>query len=152
MGLTGIPIYAVDDQEVIQSDVMRLTIWGLLLVAAGFMVGFKRWRQPLAAIAVLVVSLVVAGGVAAFLVGHLTLLSAVFLSLICGLGIDTSIHFISHLRVRNAKLDIAHTAREIGPASLMGMVPPPSPHSHHYWFLDLRVSKSWASSARWVSS
>lgn len=122
LGLTGIPIYAVDDQEVIQRDVLRITVWGLLLVIMGFLAAFKQWRQPLTAIAVLVVSLTVAGGIAALLVGHLTLLSAVFLSLICGLGIDTSIHLISHLNGRNAKFDIAHTADEIGPASLMGMI------------------------------
>lgn len=56
-GLTGLPVYALDDRNVIQRDVSRLSILGLVLVAAVFVLGFRElgdrsqpsppcWRDP----------------------------------------------------------------------------------------------------------
>ena len=96
-GFTGLPQYALDDRDVIQRDISRLSTLALLGVLALFAVGFGTIVRPLLAVATLVLVSIVALGVAALWPGHLTLVSAFFLSALFGLGIDYGIHVIHRL-------------------------------------------------------
>lgn len=96
-GLTGIPAYALDDRDVIRADVSQLSVLGLVLVGALFVVAFGSWRRPLLAVVALLPVLGVTLGLAALWPGHLTLVSAFFASILIGLGIDTGIHVVDRI-------------------------------------------------------
>jgi len=93
-GLTGLPVYAIDDRDVIQRDVARLSLLGLFLVGAVFVIGFRALVRPLAAVAAMGVGSALAVGAIAIFPGHLTLVSAFFASILFGLGIDYGIHAV----------------------------------------------------------
>lgn len=94
VGTTGLPQYALDDRDVVRSDIARLSGVSFLLIAAIFVLGFRGVREPLAAVAVL--------AVAAAVPGHLTLVSAFFFSILFGLGIDFGVHVIDGAEERRA--------------------------------------------------
>jgi predicted RND superfamily exporter protein len=96
-GFTGLPQYALDDRDIIQRDVSRLSIVGLVSVAALFVAGFRSLVRPLAAVAALAVGSALAVGAIAIHPGHLTLLSAFFASILFGLGIDYGIHAVRRI-------------------------------------------------------
>ncbi len=94
VGLTGIPVYALDDQQLVQAEISRLSGFGALLVLLIFVTAFAAWRRPLAALVALVGAVLATVGVASIWPGHLTLISAFFGSILFGLGIDFAIHLI----------------------------------------------------------
>lgn len=98
-GLTGIPTYALDDQEIIQNDITRLSLISLILILALFTLGFPSFSGPLTACLTLLASLAVCLGFISLYPGHLTLLSAMFASMLFGLGIDYGIHIVHHVEV-----------------------------------------------------
>jgi len=93
--LTGIPVYAADDQRVIKGDIQRYSILGLIFVGLIFLLGFRSLWTPLLAVGWLCVAVTMTAGMITFIPGRLTLLSASFASLLFGLGIDFGIH-ITH--------------------------------------------------------
>lgn len=101
-GLTGVPAYALDDRDVVRSDTLRLSWLSLGLVAVVFASAFSSWRRPALAVLTLIASVVVALGLAALLPGHLNLVSAAFLSLLFGLGIDAGIHLVDRVEAERA--------------------------------------------------
>lgn len=96
-GLTGIPEYALNDKEFIQQDVRKLSLIALAGIAAIFAFGFRSWREPLVAVVTLLVGCVITVGLVSFIPGHLTLLSASFVSILFGLGIDFGVHLIKRI-------------------------------------------------------
>ncbi len=93
-GFTGLPQYALDDRDIIQRDLSRLSLLSLVLVVALFVAGFHEWLWPLAATGALLAAMAATLGVAAFVPGHLTLVSAFFFSTLFGQGIDYGIHVV----------------------------------------------------------
>ena len=96
-GLTGTPAYALDDRDIIQRDLSKLSSLSLLAVFGLFAVGFGSLRRPLLATATMLLSVALAFGVAVIYPGHLTLLSAFFASILFGQGIDSGIHLIGRV-------------------------------------------------------
>jgi len=96
-GLTGIPKYALDDRDIIQRDLTRLSLLSLGLVTVLFLMAFRGVRGPLAATLALVVGVSVTLGLSRLVPGHLTLLSAFFVSMLMGLGIDYGIHLVARM-------------------------------------------------------
>ena len=96
-GLTGLPKYAIDDRDVIQRDVSRITALSFALIFGLFAASFASVRRPLAAMATLAVAVAVLQGLVALWPGHLTLLSAFAGSFLFGLGIDYGIHVIDRV-------------------------------------------------------
>ena len=96
-GLTGMPAYAVDDQEVIQRDISRLSIASFGLIALLFVTAFGAARRPLLALVSVLVAVGWMPGLIALYPGHLTLLSAFFASILFGLGIDFGIHIVDRV-------------------------------------------------------
>ena len=95
--LTGLPKYAIDDRDVIQHDVSRITGLSFAIIFALFAVTFAAVRRPLAAMATLAVAVATLQGLVALWPGHLTLLSAFAGSFLFGLGIDYGIHLIDRV-------------------------------------------------------
>lgn len=95
--LTGLPKYAIDDRDVIQRDVSRITALSFAIIFALFAVTFASFRRPLAAMATLAVAVATLQGLVALWPGHLTLLSAFAGSFLFGLGIDYGIHLIDRV-------------------------------------------------------
>lgn len=95
--VTGLPKYAIDDRDVIQRDVSRITALSFALIFALFAVTFASVRRPLAAMATLAVAVATLQGLVALWPGHLTLLSAFAGSFLFGLGIDYGIHLIDRV-------------------------------------------------------
>lgn len=107
-GLTGMPRYALDDRDVIQQDVARLSLVSAALVLVLFLVGFGSVRRPMAAMAALALAVVSMTGVIAVVPGHLTLLSAFFASILFGLGIDFGIHLVERFEETRRELRHGH--------------------------------------------
>lgn len=101
VGYTGIPQYALDDQEIIQRDISVLSFLSLGLTVLIFSLGFSSLRGPFYATATLLISVLVTMGCITFFPGHLTLLSAPFVSIVFGLGVDYGIYIIHHLEELN---------------------------------------------------
>ena len=115
-GLTGLPAYALDDRDVIRRDLSVLSIVALILVLTLFATAFGAFRRPAAAVLALVLAVAVTLGMAAFIPGHLTLLSAFFASILFGLGIDFGIHVVDRVEELIAEGDTERIAvpRAIG--------------------------------------
>ncbi len=94
-GTTGMPRFALDDRNLVQRDIGRLSALSLILVLVLFATAFGDIRRPLAATLALAFGVVVTVGFAAIYPGHLTLLSAFFASILLGLGIDSGIHIVA---------------------------------------------------------
>ena len=96
-GMTGVPVYAIDDRDVIQRDMSKLSFLALGLVAALFVAAFRSFRRPLLATLALLAGVLITGGLVRLYPGHLTLLSAFSVSTLFGLGIDYAIHIINRV-------------------------------------------------------
>jgi len=97
LGVTGLPVYALDDRDVIQHDVSVLSLVSFALVLALFVAAFAAFRRPLLAMVSLLLAVAVTVGLAAVYPGHLTLLSAFFASILFGLGVDFGIHLVDRV-------------------------------------------------------
>lgn len=102
VGTTGLPQYALDDRDVVRSDISRLSGISFVLIAVLFVAGFRGAREPLVAVSVLGLAALGTAGVAAFVPGHLTLVSAFFFSILFGLGIDFGVHVVDVAEERRA--------------------------------------------------
>ena len=124
-GVTGGPALDNDamttafaDSSVATGLAFALTI-GLLLIA------FRRVGQPLIMLSVLAMSLVWSVALVALTIGHLTVFSVMFISIVIGLGIDYGIYVLVRYDEERARhrspaeaLDI--TAARTGPGILLG--------------------------------
>ena len=97
LGVTGLPAYALDDRDVIQHDVSRLSLVAFALVLALFVAAFAALVRPLLAMVSLALAVAVTLGLATLYPGHLTLLSAFFASILFGLGVDFGIHLVDRV-------------------------------------------------------
>lgn len=113
-GVTGTPVYALDDRDVIRRDLARLSGASLLAVFALFVLFFRSLRRPLLATAAMLLSVALTFGLMVLYPGHLTLLSAFFASILFGQGIDSGIHLVA--RVEELTATGAPLERAIGEA------------------------------------
>ncbi|MCB1056811.1 MAG: MMPL family transporter [Acidobacteria bacterium] len=95
--LTGMPAYALDDREIIQRDISRLSALSFALVLLLFVTAFGSFRRPLLAMVALAAGVGLTVGAVTIFPGHLTLLSAFFASILFGLGVDYGIHVIDRV-------------------------------------------------------
>jgi predicted RND superfamily exporter protein len=124
-GLTGLPQYAVDDEEFVRRDVSRLSTASFVLVLALFLAAFAALRRPLLAMATLLVAVGIVLGLVTLWPGHLTLLSAFFASILFGLGTDYGIHLVDRVEGLAAagigeRRAVAQTVAEIAPGLATG--------------------------------
>lgn len=96
--LTGRGPLSAEEVDGLSADLQRAGLIALALVAVVMWLGFRSFRLIAIGIATLLTGLAWTAGFAAFAVGSLNLLSAVFAVLFIGLGIDFAIHFALRFR------------------------------------------------------
>ncbi len=122
-GITGQPVIASEEMRASTEDTVRATWVALIGVSLLFIFGFKRIRNPLFAVASLIIGFGWSLGATTLLVGHLTVLSVAFASILIGLGVDFGIHLIARYedaRAEGKDIDQALQTAVLstGPASM----------------------------------
>ncbi len=124
-GVTGGPTIADDEMATAVRDSTLATGLAALLTLAVLLVAYRRLRAALLLLATLGVSLLWALGIITLCVGHLSVFSIMFLSLVIGVGIDYGIYFLCRYQEEwapNASIvkALERTADGTGPGMLLG--------------------------------
>ena len=93
-GVTGGPALDTDGMRTAFEDSRRATVLAFVLTLGLLLVAFRRLREPLLMLAVLALSLMWSLGLLTAIVGHLTVFSVMFISIVIGLGIDYGIYVL----------------------------------------------------------
>jgi predicted RND superfamily exporter protein len=94
-GIAGMIPLQKDELEHTTKDMQFSSILALALVLILFILTFRMWSAPILAGLNLVMSILIAAGVAGLLLGRLNMMTSMFAVILIGLGIDYSIHIIS---------------------------------------------------------
>jgi len=126
-GVTGQRAINAAEMRASVQDTRRAALWALAGVALVFVVGFGRVANPLLAVVALLFGIAWSAGATTLLVGHLTVLSVAFTSILVGLGIDFGIHVVSRYEEARGRGMDARPAAEAavlgsGPGNLAGAV------------------------------
>ncbi len=109
VGLTGRAVIEADEMDAAQRDMTIATVVAMLGVAALFVGFFKGLIRPAVATITLLVGLCWSLGFATLAIGHLNILTIVFMPMLVGLG-DHSIHFIARFEEERAAGRFPHAA------------------------------------------
>jgi uncharacterized protein len=96
-GVTGQEALKIDEVETVSDDMTKATWLSLLGVFLLMVTFFRSFRRPLIEIVTLMVGLCWTFGWTTLFIGHLNILSVVFAPILCGLGVDYGIHWLSRL-------------------------------------------------------
>jgi uncharacterized protein len=94
-GVTGQGALNTDEMATAMSDMNRATGFSLLGVLLLMVVFLWSFRRPLAEMLTLAVALCWTMGFTILVIGHINILSVVFAPLLCGLGVDYGVHWIT---------------------------------------------------------
>ena len=127
VGVTGKPALANDEMTAAFDDSQRATYLAFALTLGLLLGAFLRVGKPLMMLGVLALSLCWSIGAATLVVGHLSLFSVMFISIVVGIGIDYGIYFLFRYEEelflgRNLREAIEITAARTGPGVLLGAV------------------------------
>ncbi len=104
-GVTGSAALESDEMIASQQDTMKASLVALIGVTMCFVFAFRGLVKPFLAIIALVVSLCWTLGWTTLFIGHLSVISVVFITILIGLGIDFGIHLIMRYeeeRIKNS--------------------------------------------------
>jgi uncharacterized protein len=93
-GVTGAPALSNDEMLTAFRDSTAATILAFVLTLGSLLIVIRRMTEPWIMLGVLVVSLAWTLGIIAATVGHLTVFSVMFISLLVGLGIDYGVYVL----------------------------------------------------------
>ncbi|MEM1165079.1 MAG: MMPL family transporter [Planctomycetota bacterium] len=96
-GLTGIDAIEADETDAAINDSTFASLVALILIAGVLVTALGGWRVPVVAAAALLIGVAWSFGYLALAIGHLQILSVVFVVILLGLGIDFAIHLASAL-------------------------------------------------------
>ena len=124
-GVTGGPTIADDEMGTALRDSTVATALAATLILVFLLLAYRRTGAPLLMLGALASSLLWALGLITLFVGHLTVFSIMFISLVIGIGIDYGIYFLYRYQeecARGAPIAQAleRTARHTGPGMLLG--------------------------------
>jgi hopanoid biosynthesis associated RND transporter like protein HpnN len=124
-GVTGGPAIANDEMATAFQDTTLSSIIATVLTLALLLGAFRRVGAPTLMLATLTVSLLWATGLIALTVGHLSVFSIMFISLVIGIGIDYGIYILFRSDEEQARGALLHAALEraaerTGPGILFG--------------------------------
>jgi hypothetical protein len=127
VGVTGKPALQNDEMVAAFRDSGRATLIAFALTLGLLLAAFLRVGKPILMLAVLAMSLCWSIGIATLAIGHLSLFSVMFISIVIGIGIDYGIYFLFRYEEelflgRNLREAIEITARRSGPGMLLGAV------------------------------
>jgi len=124
IGVTGKPVLQHDEMATANSDMAEASIVSLAIITILFIVVFRGVRRPLLAVLAFGIAAGWTYGAATLLVGHLNLLSTVFMLVLVGAGLDYGVHVVSrygeYRRAHPAAEAVALAVRHIGPGTLAG--------------------------------
>jgi uncharacterized protein len=124
-GVTGAPVLSNDEMTAAFEDSQVATGLAFALTLALMWLLFRRVGKPTLMLVVLAVSIAWSVGVATLCVGHLTIFSVMFISIVVGLGVDYGTYFLFRYEEeiflgRNLREALERTAGRAGPAILLG--------------------------------
>ncbi len=125
VGVTGKPVLANDEMVAAFRDSERASLLAFALTLALLLAAFVRVGKPVLMTLILTVSLCWSIGVATLVIGHLSLFSVMFISIVIGIGIDYGIYFLFRYEEelflgRSLKEAMEITAARSGPGMLLG--------------------------------
>jgi len=125
VGVTGGPTLSNDEMTTAFQDSQVATLLAFALTLGLLLLAFRRVGKPILMLAVLAVSLAWSLGGITLTVGHLTIFSVMFISMVVGLGIDYGIYFLFRYEEeiflgRNLWEALEVTAGRTGPGILLG--------------------------------
>ena len=124
-GLTGAPVLSNDQMAAAFRDSKRATVLAFVLTFAVLAVAFRGRGMPIVLLAVLALSLCWSLGIVTLVVGHLSIFSVMFLSIVVGLGTDYGVYLLlrnaeESALGRPAREALEVTAMRAGPGVLGG--------------------------------
>ena len=124
-GVTGAPALSNDEMAAAFADSKVATLIAFALTLLVITLAFWRVGKPLLMLVVLAVSLAWSMGAITLVVGHLTIFSVMFISIVIGIGIDYGIYFLFRYEEeiflgRNLHEALEVTAARTGPGMLLG--------------------------------
>ena len=127
VGVTGKPALQNDEMVAAFRDSERATLLAFALTLGLLLAAFVRVGKPVLMLLVLAMSLCWSIGIATLVIGHLSLFSVMFISIVIGIGIDYGIYFLFRYEEelflgRNLREAIEITAARTGPGMLLGAV------------------------------
>lgn len=126
-GVTGIPALEADETSQATKDSARASVVALILITILMVAVFRGVRVPLLATLSLLIGICWTFGWVVIAVGHLQLLSIVFVVILLGLGIDFALHIIARLElICDEHVDLTpameRVFRAVGPGVLTGAI------------------------------
>ena len=127
VGVTGKPALSNDEMTAAFEDSERGAYAAFGLTFGLLAVAFLRLGKPLILVMVLTLSLCWSIGAATLVIGHLSLFSVVFISIVIGIGIDYGAYFLFRYEEelflgRNFREALEMTARRTGPGVLLSAI------------------------------
>lgn len=127
VGVTGKPALSNDEMTAAFDDSERGTYLAFALTLGLLLIAFLRVGKPLILLTVLTLALCWSIGVATLVIGHLSLFSVVFISIVIGIGIDYGIYLLFRYEEelflgRNLREALEITAARTGPGVLLSAV------------------------------
>jgi hopanoid biosynthesis associated RND transporter like protein HpnN len=124
VGVTGKPALANDEMTAAFEDSERGTFVAFALTLGLLALGFLRVGKPLLLLAILTLALCCSLGVATLVIGHLSLFSVMFISIVIGIGIDYGAYLLFRYEEelflgRNLREAVEITAARTGPGVLL---------------------------------
>ncbi len=124
-GVTGGPALSNDEMSAAFHDSQIATILAFALTLLVMMIAFVRVGKPILMLAVLAVSLAWSMGIITLTIGHLTIFSVMFISIVVGIGIDYGIYFLFRYEEeiflgRGVREALERTAARTGPGMTIG--------------------------------
>ena len=124
-GVTGAPVLSNDEMSAAFEDSKVATVLSFVLTLGLMWLCFFRVGKPTIMLLVLAVSIAWSMGVVTLFVGHLTIFSVMFISIVVGLGVDYGTYFLFRYEEeiflgRNLREALERTAGRAGPAILLG--------------------------------
>jgi hopanoid biosynthesis associated RND transporter like protein HpnN len=124
-GVTGGPTLSNDEMTAAFHDSSVATVLAFVLTLLVMVLAFWRVGKPLLMLGVLAVTLAWSMGIVTLTVGHLTIFSVMFISIVIGIGINYGIYFLFRYEEeiflgRNLKEALELTAARTGRGMLIG--------------------------------
>jgi len=124
-GVTGAPALSNDEMSAAFHDSEIATVIAFALTLLVMTLAFRRAGKPLLILAALAVTLAWSMGIVTLAVGHLTLFSVMFISIVIGIGTDYGIYFLFRYEEeiflgRRLQAALERTAARTGPGMLIG--------------------------------
>jgi hypothetical protein len=98
IGGTGWMLIQIDEMEASKKDFGWPSLIALGLILLLLIGSFRTWKNPFFSVVTLVIAIIWTAGLLALILHYLDMMSAAFVIILIGLGIDFGIHFISGFR------------------------------------------------------